>query len=189
MGVMFNGMAPILERMNINILKGECQVSEENKKEPIVKLFNKGQRIITYIVSREKDGEGWKNVVTGNINPLETVPVPESEAKRLLKMFDKELISVGEGQSSEGAADQNSAQVKALEDEAIELKATIEKMKEDAVEASEGKDQSKEVSDLKSELEEVKKDNADLLEIIEKGEKDKKALVSKVKALEKKLNK
>ena len=171
---MFNGMAPILKEQIQTILKGECQVSEENKKEPTVKVFNKGKRIIQSEVC--------------DINPLETVDIPEAEAKRLVKLFDNELIIVSEGQKSEGAADQESAKVKALEDKVGDLEATIEKMKEVA-EDSDGKDQSQEVSTLKVELEKATAENGDLVDIIEKGEKDKKALEAKVKALEKKLKK
>lgn len=74
---------------------------EESKKVATVKLFNKGKRVI-----QTKEGD---------LAPEKVMDIPVDEAKRLTRLFEFELIIVGENQSGQDASDQADAK-KATED-------------------------------------------------------------------------
>ena len=78
-------------------------MGDQNKKEPIVKIFNKGKRVIDEIM------------------PDTVVEVSQSRAEKLQKLFDAEIIIVAAGQDPHAAASNDSAKCAALKKEIVAL--------------------------------------------------------------------
>ncbi|MBW1812123.1 MAG: hypothetical protein JRJ39_00245 [Deltaproteobacteria bacterium] len=128
--------------------------------EQIVKIFNKGKRMID------------------DINPDDVVEVPLSRAEKLKKLFSAEIIIVAEGQDPHVAANNDSAQCAALKKEVVALNekiedlqksdnsevvdnlqkeiATLQKEIEDLKKEEEGRDESEELETLKADIEPLK---------------------------------
>lgn len=121
--------------------------------EPIVKIFNKGKRVID------------------DIQPDAVVEVSESRAKQLQRLFSAEIIIVADGQDPHAAANSDSAKCAALKKDIVGLNKKIEALQKS--------DNAEVVEDLQKEIEELKADKEKLSANLKKAQAEIKKLKPK----------
>lgn len=87
---------------------------DEKKEIVMVKLYNKGKRVI------QVGGSDPKELVS--IKPESSVEVTEDQAQKLLKLFDTELICLSGGQDAKAVSEVVSGKIKDLENQLAALK-------------------------------------------------------------------
>lgn len=138
---------------------------ENQKNEAIVKLFNKGDRIIHISGG-------------GEISPKKVSDVGKAEAEKLLRLYSRELVLVSEGQDPLAAADSDSAKCASLnkEIEALNRKVTdLERSgNADVVESLQEKieELKSSIEPLKGALDEVTAEKDQLVKDLDKANKE-----------------